>query len=152
MTEEVTERRPLFRPEAVEAHARGRAAGDEGLELREERTTWAFRGLLLALAAALVVAFTYHVDQTVRGPAVASGRTAVVEVPSGAVPRLRLGQQVRLGGANGTITTFEGSSLQGNVAVVRVRATFDEPVSSGEATILLSSQTLAELVRRRGNG
>lgn len=144
--------RPLFRPEAVEAHARGRGADDAGLELREGRTAWAFRGLLLALAVALVVALTVKVDETARGPARVSGRTAVVDLPVPALGRLRAGQPVRLGEARGTVSSVGQPVVRGDAAVVPVSATLDRDAADGTAVVRLNRRTLAQLLLGRGRG
>lgn len=152
MTTEQT--RPLFRPEAVEAHARGRGvADDEGLELKEGRTAWSFRLLLFALALAIVVAFTVKVDQTARGRAEVRGNSAVVLVPAGVLPRLRPGQLVVLNGAEGRVTRVptgdDAMAGEDGKAVVPVTATFAEAPAPGKATVVLSRQTLANLLMRR---
>jgi hypothetical protein len=55
------EKRPLFRPEAVEHHARARVGG-RTLDLKEKRTIWLFRGLLLVMLLAVLAAFVVRVD------------------------------------------------------------------------------------------
>ena len=78
---ETEQKRPLFRPEAVEHHLRGRATARQ-LDLRERRTTWVFRVLLLALAIGVLLAATIRVDNIVTAPAEvgADGRTVEVEL------------------------------------------------------------------------
>lgn len=144
-------RAPLFRPEAVEAHARGRGGDDEGLELREGRTQWAFRGLLLALLLALGMVLTVEVDETARGALRADGATAAVDLPVAALPRLRPGQQVRVGAVRGTVTTVGQPTAQGDIAVVPVGTTLPPDVT-GTATVRLNRRTLAQLLMGRGRG
>jgi hypothetical protein len=149
-----TPNRPLFRPEAVEAHARGRGVDDEGLELKEERTTWAFRLLLLALAVAIAAGLTVRIDETARGRATVAGNTAVVDLPIGAFPRLKPGQQVRLHSARGEIA-FVGAPQAGagGVTTVPVTVNFTKgEVVPGEAEVTLSRRTLAELLLGRDGG
>ena len=144
--------RQLFQPEAVEAHARGRAADDQGLDLREGRTAWAFRALLLALAVALAAGLTVRVDETARGPARAEGRTAVVDLPVAALPRLRPGQPVRLGDARGTVTSVGPPTARGDVAVVPVVVAFPSEAAPGTAVVRLHRRTLLALLTGRDDG
>lgn len=69
----MTEKRPLFRPEAVEHHAKARSGG-RPLDLRERRTLWLFRGLLAFVVLAVGLAFTIQVDTK------AHGRTSVAHL------------------------------------------------------------------------
>jgi hypothetical protein len=91
-------KRPLFRPEAVEAHARARVVTGGQLDLRERRTTWLFRGLLLGIALAVVVAFTVHVDRevTALGGGPVSGETVRFALPSRMDKTVRVGQPMTL--------------------------------------------------------
>jgi hypothetical protein len=144
--------RPLFRPEAVEAHARGRGVEDEGLELKEGRTAWAFRLLLLTLLGAIVLGLTVKVDETARGYARVAGREATIDLPVGALARVRAGQPVRLHSARGHVTFVGRPSAAGGVPIVPVLVTFESgEVVEGEATVTLARRTLAELLLRRGN-
>lgn len=154
MTETQTPNRPLFRPEAIEAHARGRGVEDEGLELKEERTTWAFRLLLLALAVAIAAGLTIRIDETARGRATVAGNTAVVDLPIGAFPRLKPGLKVKLHSARGEVSYVGApSAAAGGVTTVPVTVTFAEgEVVPGEAEVTLSRRTLAELLLGRGDG
>lgn len=145
--------RPLFRPEAIEAHARGRGVEDEGLELKEERTAWAFRLLLVLLVLAIAVGLTVKIEETAKGRAsVTQGTAATVDLPVGAAPRLREGQLVRLGKAKGTVTkVLAPTSRENGVPVVPVLVAFDRSPDDGEATVRLSRRTLAELLLGRGD-
>lgn len=100
------EKRPLFRPEAVEHHARSRVGGNRVLDLREGRTAWLFRGLLCALALAVLVAFVVHADTEATGEAVVStdGTTAVVRIDP---RRVSVGQRAGL--------DFGSAELHGDV-------------------------------------
>lgn len=110
----MTEKRPLFRPEAVEHHARGRV-GVRTLDLRQERTIWLFRGLLGLLAVALLLAFTIQVDHW-------AGATAVVDAD---------GRTVRLvPDENDTIE--EGATVTVRIGDRSADAVVAEVVSSGE--------------------
>lgn len=153
MTQEDVETppRPLFRPEAVEAHARGRGADDEGLELREGQTAWTFRILILLLVLAIAVAFTVRVSETARGQAKVVGGRVVVELPVAAGPRINAGDKVRLGELKGKVSGIGGPVTHPNgVTVVEIFATFDEGnPTPGKATVELSRQTLADLLRRK---
>jgi len=156
VVEEATEERatrPLFRPEAIEAHARGRGTDDEGLELREGQTAWTFRLLVLSLVLAIAGGLTVKVDETARGPAHVAGDTAVVDLPVSAFPRLRPGQQVRLHDAKGTIVKISQQPFtKDGVTLVPVTVSFPEGgVSDGNATVRLSRKTLANLLLRRGD-
>ncbi len=78
---ETENKRPLFRPEAVEHHLRGRVTG-RTLDLREGRTAWLFRGLLVALVVLLLVAATIRVNTQATVPVVVEedGRSVVATV------------------------------------------------------------------------
>lgn len=146
--------RPLFRPEAIEAHARGRGVDDEGLELKEGQTAWAFRLLLVALLLAVLSAFTFEVSETARGEtAEVDGRTAIVTLPAGAAPRLKPGQPVRIDGNVGEVTKVRGLVVEGDNNLVVIDARFPEgEVREGKATVTLNRRTLADLLLRRGRG
>lgn len=154
MTEQQT--RPLFRQEAVEAHARGRSFDDdEGLDLKEGQTAWAFRLLIVGLVATVLAALTVKVEETARGRAFVSGGRTVVHLPIPAAQRVDVGQPVRLGEAQGRIDRI-GAPVAPNdgtepyVPVV-VRVTEGQP-RDGEATVRLSRRTLANLLLKgRGN-
>lgn len=98
---ETPEKRPLFRPEAVEHHARGQV-GARRLDLREAVTMWLFRGLLVALAVVVVVAFAVRVESWTTAAATvgSDGRTATLttdaDVATGTEVRVRVdGREVR---------------------------------------------------------
>lgn len=134
MTE--AEKRPLFRPEAVEHHLRGRATARR-LDLRERRTSWVFRGVLVAIALAVLLAAMIEVDNTVTAPAAVGqdGRTVVVALSR--KPSEVLVSVERDGRAVGA-----GVDVQGK----RVVMVLDEPappgslvtatIDSGESSIL----------------
>jgi hypothetical protein len=145
--------RPLFRPEAIEAHARGRGTDDEGLELREGQTAWTFRLLILSLVLAIGAGLTVKVDETARGPAHVAGQTAVVDLPVSSFLRLRQGQQVRLHDAKGTIVNISQQPFtKDGVTLVPVTVSFPEgDVHDGTATVRLSRKTLKDLLLRRGD-
>ena len=77
----VPPKRPLFRPEAVEYHARSQTP-NRTLDLHDRRTIWVFRALLLALALAVVFAFSYERPTSIQAGAVVDpdGVTATVTV------------------------------------------------------------------------
>lgn len=150
---ETRENRPLFRPEAVEAHARGRGVEDEGLDLRENRTTWAYRLLVLGLLLAIVVGLTTKVEETAHGTAHVAGSTVRVDVPIGALSRLQEGQLVRLDDLTGRVAMVNNpTSDAAGRPVVPVIVTFpaDARPVPGEATVRLSRRTLAQLLLKRG--
>lgn len=66
MTAETPPKRPLFRPEAVEYHAKARTSG-RSLELRDTRITWLFRLLLVCVAVAVGLAFTIRTGTSATG-------------------------------------------------------------------------------------
>ncbi len=155
MTDQQT--RPLFRPEAVEAHARGRSFDDdEGLDLKEGQTTWAFRLLILGLVVTVLAALTVKVEETARGNVVVSGGRTVVHLPITAAPRVARGQPVRLGDARGTVDRI-GEPVAptdgGDPFVPVVVKVTQGTAAEGEASVRLSRRTLASLLLKgRGNG
>ncbi|MDQ1711735.1 MAG: hypothetical protein QOE45_1185 [Frankiaceae bacterium] len=153
-------RRPLFRPEAVEHHARG-ATERRILDLGERRTAWFFRFLLLLLATLLLVAFTVRADESAKGTTtvVGDGRAAALVLPIGALRRLAPGQQVRV--------TVDGHRVFGHVAsigepvaggpsaVVPAVASLDEPLplgGEGQVVVRIGRHTLAQLFLGRRGG
>lgn len=133
---ETEQKRPLFRPEAVEHHLRGRATTRQ-LDLRERRTTWVFRGLLVALAVGVLLAATIRVDNVITTAAAVGpdGRTVVVALsrePSEVVVGVEVqgqpvGTRIDLDGKR-VVMLLDESFPPGTV----VRAT----VESGESSIL----------------
>lgn len=107
----VSDGRPLFRPEAVEAHAMGRTAR-RPLDLRERTTTWAFRGLLATIALAVLLGYTLHANLTAKGVAHVGqdARTATFLMPVGAVRRVHVGQPAW--------AVVHGHTVRGTVAAV----------------------------------
>jgi hypothetical protein len=145
--------RPLFRPEAVEYHARGRSEG-KPLDLGERRTGWAFRGLVAVVVLALLAAFTLHADVSTKGTGrVTAATTATLLLPAGALRRLHPGQRVRLdlGARHATgevVTVGQPVAGEGGVAVP-VTATLDRPETvgaQGVAVVRLGHPTLAALL------
>ena len=151
---ETRDTRPLFRPEAVEAHARGRGVEDTTLDLKEHRTTWAYRLLILGLVLAILGGLTVRVEETARGKATVAGLNVVVLLPIGTLPRVEEGQRVRLDDLTGRVTVVGSpTSDDGGRPVVPVLATFPEgtrPVD-GEATVRLSHRTLFQILVKRGD-
>lgn len=136
---ETENKRPLFRPEAVEHHLRGRVTG-RTLDLREGRTTWLFRGLLLALVAMFALAATVRVNTRATVPVAVEedGRTVVARVsrkPSVVVVSVVIdGRQI------GTETTVDGQT---------VTMVLDEefpPRTFGTATIDLGDASVLDLI------
>lgn len=127
--------RPLFRPEAVEHHARGLVVGQRKLDLTDKTTTRAFRLLLLLFAAALAAAFTIQADESARGAAQVGGRQATIMLPIGALPRLEAGQLVRVrvgdGWVQGRVLSIN-RPVAGPPAAVPVLAVLDAEVPQGE--------------------
>lgn len=138
MTE--TEKRPLFRPEAVEHHARGQVGGRR-LDLREAVTVWLFRGLLGALALAVVVSFLVRVDSWTTAAATVGpdGRTATLttdsDVPAGTEVRVRVDNREVRGRVTGT-----GDG--------RAEVSLAEPMRSGAAgpALIRNRQSIAFLL------
>jgi hypothetical protein len=137
---ETEQKRPLFRPEAVEHHLRGRAPG-RSLDLRERRTVWLFRTLLSVVVAGVLLAATVRVGTTAAGPVVVGrdGRTAVTEVRR-AEP-----------GAPATVTVG-GRAVAARVASVaggEVLLALDEPLPAGArggVTIDLGRSSVLDLL------
>jgi hypothetical protein len=138
----MTEKRPLFRPEAVEYHAQARSSG-RALDLRERRTQWLFRGLLLTVLAAIALAFTLQAETTAHGTATVAGdgMAATLVVPD--VRRVRPGQRVTL--------AVGGREVHGEVRAVDagVEVALDEPATpgaQGKATIRLGRASIGRLL------
>lgn len=138
----MTEKRPLFRPEAVEHHNRSRTGG-RALDLRERRTVWLFRGLLGAIALAVVAAFTVRAEATARGPAVvgANGTTAVVATD---LRRVREGQRVTLT-IDGRPAHGAVESVGANGATVRLHDRY-RVGATAEATIHVGTAPVAKML------
>jgi hypothetical protein len=152
-----TEGRPLFRPEAVEHHARGRTER-RVLDLAERRTAWAFRVVMVAVVAALVAAVTVHADESARGSATvrADGRSVTVLLPVGALRRLRPGLPVRVRVAGhaveGRVSSVGAPVASGGSAVVPVVADLTGDADAGargSAVVRLGRRTLAALLLGR---
>ena len=149
MTTETPPKRPLFRPEAVEHHARARI-GERTLDLKERHVAWLFRGLLGALALAALLAFTVRVGTEARGAAVVGrdGRRATVFVAR--TDRVRDAGRVTL--------TVGGTTVTGVVSGVggpaEVTVTLDSPAPAGArgtAVIPLGRETVAALLLGRAS-
>jgi hypothetical protein len=149
----VTTDRPLFRPEAVEYHARGRGADDVQLDLTARGLAWWFRALAGLLVAAVLVVFGVHVNETTRGPVVVGpdGRAVTVVVPVGALARLRLGQPVRYAGHTGQLASVGAPFAENGIARVPVTAVFDQRVAAtrDDAVVVLGRRSLFDVIRRR---
>lgn len=90
-------RAELFRPAAVAAHRAG-SGPTASLDSSPRLTSWAYRGLLALVVAAIVAMFTVRVEETSSGVWVADegGLAATVALPIGALDRLAPGQRVGL--------------------------------------------------------
>ncbi len=145
--------RPLFRPEAVEYHARGRGADDVQLDLTARGLAWWFRGLAALLVIATVVVFAVRVDETTRGEAFVGpdGRAVTVVVPVGAISRVRPGQAVRYGGRTGQVASVGTPVREGDVARLPVVAVFPQrvTVTHDDAVVVLGRRSLFDVIRRR---
>lgn len=143
--------RPLFRPEAVEHHARGLVTNRRQLDLSNRTTTRSFQLLVLFIVAALVALFTVEADESTRGPARLENGSVVVLVPIGAAPRLRPGQPVTLdvGGRvlTGQITRI-GAAVAGPPPVVPVTTTIRTELSGPppEAVVRLERRKIADIL------
>ena len=145
MTDQAAEpppKRPLFRPEAVEHHAKARV-GTRRLDLDDRRVAWQFRGLLGGIAVALLLAFTIRTETSANVPAVAGTRNTRVyalvrdPVPAGTVVRVEIG----------------GRTLRGRVAGVEregtLAITLDEPspvAGEGRAEIPLGRRSVVAIL------
>ena len=144
----MTEKRPLFRPEAVEYHAKARTSG-RTLDLKERRTVWVFRGTLLALLAIVLLAFTITAETTAHGVAAVTGSEAHVVV--GDTRRVKPGQEVtvEVGGTTleGTVVRV-GTDQTTRLPVVVVALTSPAPGGSAEGTarIRLGRTPIAKLL------
>ncbi len=152
--------RPLFRPEAVEHHARGRTE-QRPLDFGDRRTSWVFRGLVAAVFACVLVGFTVHADVSAKGMGTvgADGHTATLLLPAGAYGRLAAGQRVRLGLPGGdvhaTVTSKGRPEARPDGIVVPVVAVLDAPRTAGAqgvAVVRLGHPTLAALLLGRHGG
>jgi hypothetical protein len=155
--------RPLFRPEAVEHHARGRVA-PRPLDFAERRTRWAFRGLMAVTLLCVLASLTVRADLSSRGTGqvLDGGHTALLQLPAGAVGRLAEGQRVRLHLPDGEVAGHvlyvdQPRAVAGVGLVVRVNAVLDraepEPVGAqGTAVVRLGHPTLFALLLGRHGG
>ena len=137
----MTEKRPLFRPEVVEHHARARTAG-RTLDLAERRTTWLFRGLLAAVALAVALSFVVDAETTARGPAVVTGSGEVVVATD--TRRVRPGQRVGLA-VGGQETHGHVVAVRPGEAVVQPHATLPRD-ARGTARIRVGRDSVAALL------
>lgn len=144
--------RPLFRPEAVEHHARGLVTNRRQLDLSNKTTTRAFYGLLLLIALALFAALSIEANESARGAAESDDQgNVVVLVPIGAAQRLRLGQPVTIDHdgreLSGTVVSA-GEPLAGPPAVVPVTTSIRAQLGDArpEAVIRLDRRRVAYIV------
>ena len=70
----MTDRRSIFRQEALDAWARGRDAPGGVLRVGSRWVRWSYWLLLALVVAGLSVAWTTRTDQSVTGPALVKGR------------------------------------------------------------------------------
>ena len=93
----MTERRSLFRQEALEFQA-GRERQGGVLRIDPQWTRWLYWTVLALVVAGVVVTATARTSETTSGPALINvqERTFVALVPDAASPDLRRGQLVRL--------------------------------------------------------
>jgi hypothetical protein len=80
----MTERR-VFRPEAVDAHARGRESRVADVPLARPWLRWSYWAMIAALVIGGIAGLLVRTDETAAGPAVvqAHGRTFSALVPAG---------------------------------------------------------------------
>jgi hypothetical protein len=92
----MTERRPLFRQEALEFQAEQPQGGV--LRIQPPWVGWAYWIVLALVVAGVVVTSTVRTSETTSGPALINvpERTFVALVPDAAAPDLQPGQLVRL--------------------------------------------------------
>lgn len=143
--------RPLFRPEAVEHHARGLVTNRRQLDLSNRTTTRAFQVLVLGIVAALVAAFTIRADESARGTATDRNGAVVVLVPIGALPKLRPGQLVKVTVGDRVLeghVTQVGSPVAGPPAAVPVTTSIrsELPDDPPEAVVRLNRRAIAEIL------
>lgn len=99
----MTDTRPLFRPEAVEYHAKARTS-HRTLDLKERRTVWLFRGLLVAIVAVVGLAFVIPTRTSVPGTGFVSEDGTEARLTVVDVRRIEAGQDVTLDVAGTTVT------------------------------------------------
>lgn len=143
MSAETPPKRPLFRPEAVEHHAKARTGG-RTLELRDNRVAWLFRGLLAAVAVAVALAFTIRTGTSATGPVVVHNNGRHVSffvadprrIPDDAVAT------VRAGGVERTARVHQRSARE-----VLLVADGDLPDgATGSAVVPLGERSVAGLL------
>ena len=143
MTAETPPKRPLFRPEAVEYHAKARTSG-RSLELRDTRITWLFRLLLVSVALAIGLAFTIRTGTSATGAVRVhdNGRHVSLfvadprRIPEDAVATLRVG------GVERTARVHQRSANE-----VLLVADGDLPAgATGSAVVPLGRQSVAALL------
>ena len=80
----MTEER-VFRPEAVDAHARGRESRPADVPLGRPWLRWSYWAMIAALVIGGIAGLLVHTDETAAGPAVvqAHGRTFSALIPAG---------------------------------------------------------------------
>jgi hypothetical protein len=148
--------RPLFRPEAVEYHERGRTE-TRPLNFGSGRTAWFFRAIAMAVAICVALGLTLHADVSARGTGIVrdDGVTARLVLPIGAINRLRAGQAVRIDvgrrDARGHVTRVGNPETTG----VPVLVALDAPAPAqahGLAIVRLGRPTLAGLLLGRHGG
>ena len=136
----MTEKRPLFRPEAVEYHAKARTGG-RVLDLKERRTMWLFRGLLAVVGVALALAFTVQAETKAHGVATVDARGGSATLAIVDTRRIKPGQDV--------VVDLDGREIAGNVEtveapVVTVALSGQAPPGArGEATVTISRASVA---------
>ena len=140
----MTEKRPLFRPEAVEHHAKARTGG-RPLDLRERRTTWLFRGLLAAVALAIGLAFAIPAETAAHGVAVVGPRGSDATLSGMDPRRIEPGQEVVLDLGPGT------GDIAGSVESVgpQVRIALSRPAppgARGDVTVKMGRTSVAHLL------
>lgn len=144
----MTERRPLFRPTAVEHRARARTTG-RVLAWRDVRAARAFTALLALLALSVAGAALVPVEESATGTVyVGQGRgDAVVLLPIGAAARLKVGQAARVTidrEIATRVTAVEAPRTENGVTYAVARVTIPAGgAAKGKAVVVLARHPLA---------
>lgn len=123
----------LLRPEAVEAHRRGRELPKVD-PLRRSAAPFGFLALAASVAAVVWASFVVHIDESAVGVGRIDSdrRTMVISLPPGAQPSLQPGQRVTLDAG--------GRDISGELTRI------ETPVASVDAERLVGGRATSEAV------
>lgn len=172
--------RRVFRPEAVEAHARGRESRPADVSLGRFWLRGLYWAMIVALALGSVAALLVRTGETAAGPAVVQphGRTFSALLPAGVAPDLATARSLVLELPRATpshITVTRARLRQATAAAVNaaglkatatpsillvgrisradaVRLHMRSPAVRGRLVVVLRRESLAQLVARQVRG